>query len=179
MNLSSEKLYAVWSVMKHRCSAPTAQGWQWYGGRGIRVCEEWQHYLPFRTWALANGYHPDEGLSLDRIDCDGDYSPDNCRWADLVQQANNKRNNMLVTAFGEVKTAAMWLADPRCVVGKSCLYYRLNHDWDAEKAITEPSLRAPVVEPEVDFDALPGCTECGNDVGPHDGMCLDCREVAS
>lgn len=134
-----EKLYSVWHVMRGRCSNPNAQQWRWYGARGVSVCEQWQTYASFREWAYANGYQPDVGLSLDRIDCDGDYSPDNCRWADATMQNNNRRNNLQVTAFGETKTGAMWLADPRCVVKKDCLYARLRRGWDAERAMTQPA----------------------------------------
>lgn len=90
------KLYGVWSAMKRRCQNPHTMWYEQYGGRGIKVCDEWQEYMPFRKWAMDNGYA--EGLSIDRIDVNGDYCPKNCRWVDMKTQQNNRRNN--ITDFG-------------------------------------------------------------------------------
>lgn len=84
--LCRTKLYQVWSQMKGRCTRPKHDGWKWYGGKGIRVCEQWQTYEPFRVWALANGYA--DGMSLDRVDPDRDYEPSNCRW--LTKSENSR-----------------------------------------------------------------------------------------
>lgn len=90
------KLYGVWAAMKRRCQNPNSRYYNRYGGRGIKVCSEWQEYIPFRDWALSSGYK--EGLSIDRIDVDGDYCPENCRWVDMKVQQNNRGNN--ITGFG-------------------------------------------------------------------------------
>ena len=84
------KLYNTWLRMKGRCNRPTATSYQYYGGRGISVCDAWQHdFQAFRDWALAHGYR--EGLSIDRIDVNGNYCPENCRWITIAEQQRNKR----------------------------------------------------------------------------------------
>lgn len=85
------KLYWVWSTMIQRCENRNNKRYPEWGGRGICVCDEWHDFSVFRDWAMANGYR--EGLSLDRVDNDGNYCPENCRWATIQEQNNNKRNN--------------------------------------------------------------------------------------
>ena len=87
---ATTKLYGVWSSMKHRCTNPHDKRFKDYGGRGITVCQEWLHdFSAFQTWALSNGYQ--EGLTVDRINNDGGYSPNNCRWATMKEQMANQR----------------------------------------------------------------------------------------
>lgn len=100
-------LHTKWISFRRRCNYPSDKSYPRYGGRGIYVCDEWQHsFAAFYTWAMENGYS--EGLTLDRIDNDGPYSPDNCRWVGLDVQANNKSNNVFIECDGERHTIAQW-----------------------------------------------------------------------
>lgn len=101
------KLYGVWYAMKQRCYYDKSVNYKYYGGRGIEVCEEWRdNYSTFKRWAINNGYKND--LTLDRIDVNGDYTPENCRWVDLITQANNKRNNIFFTYNNKTQTIKQW-----------------------------------------------------------------------
>lgn len=87
--MSHTRLFRAWTGMKTRCTNPMARSWPHYGGRGIRLCKEWsESFEAFRDWSLSYGYS--DNLSIDRIDVDGHYTPENCRWATPEQQANNK-----------------------------------------------------------------------------------------
>ena len=126
--------------MRYRCSNPKRHGYEYYGGKGVTVCPEWNEYLIFRKWSLANGYK--EFLELDRIDPNGNYCPENCRWVTPKINNNNKRNNVYMTAFGETKTVAEWSEDERCRVPYRALLKRKQYyDYDDERAITQPSHR--------------------------------------
>jgi hypothetical protein len=100
------RLYRIWMGMRSRCNNPHSKDFYLYGKRGIAVCESWDAYENFRDWALSKGYN--NKLSIDRVDSNLGYSPDNCRWVNNLIQANNKRNNLLITAFGETRTISDW-----------------------------------------------------------------------
>lgn len=102
-------LHGVWTNMRRRCRCSDDPAYKDYGGRGISVCEEWSEFKPFLEWALRNGYK--EGLTIDRIDVNGNYCPENCRWADWKTQANNKRDNRKITINGVTKNAKQWADD--------------------------------------------------------------------
>ena len=91
---SNSRLYRVWASMKERCSSANNKGYDNYGGRGISVCDKWQEFEPFYKWAIANGYK--KRLEIDRIDNDGNYEPDNCRWVTSKQNCRNTRKNIKV-----------------------------------------------------------------------------------
>lgn len=125
-------LYNVWCAMRARCANPKSTYYKDYGGRGISVCEEWKcDYVAFKAWAVSNGYS--EGLTIDRIDVDGNYCPENCRWVDRVAQANNRRSNRLYTYNGETHNIGQWakLYD----IPYSKLHSRLYSGWDMERAL--------------------------------------------
>lgn len=93
-----EKLYAVWKGMRQRCRNSNSKAYHFYGKRGINVCQEWDIYTNFRNWALANGYK--EGLSIERINVDGDYCPQNCTWINFSSQAYNTRRTLYIEFKG-------------------------------------------------------------------------------
>lgn len=103
---SFTRLYGIHRKMVARCVNSSNDLYHSYGGRGIKVCEEWVKYLAFKEWALSNGYS--DKLSIDRIDNNGNYEPSNCRWATMKQQSNNKRNTRLITLNGETKPFTEW-----------------------------------------------------------------------
>lgn len=101
------RLYQVWQGMKKRCSSPSDVRYHRYGGRGIKVCDDWNNdYLAFHNWAITNGYS--EELTIDRIDSDGDYEPSNCRWATKKEQANNRSTNIKITIGNSTRTLTEW-----------------------------------------------------------------------
>lgn len=131
------RLYNIWSHMCERCNNPNFVYFERYGGRGISVSHEWLgNYEAFRTWALNNGYKDD--LTLDRIDNDGDYTPENCRWVTPKEQANNRRSNRLLYFNGKMHNIETWskiTGLPRHVIDG-----RLSRGWNSEKTLSTPVL---------------------------------------
>lgn len=124
-----ERIHSIWVGMISRCKYEKLPAYERYGGRGIKVCDEWKDYSKFREWALANGYRDD--LTLDRKDTNGNYEPSNCRWADRYTQANNTRKNVRVEYKGETHTLSEWSR----ITGISLtrLYYRYTHGFPVDK----------------------------------------------
>lgn len=121
--------------MKRRCYEPGVKGYERYGGRGIRVCDEWLNsYEAFARWAKENGCRQD--LTIDRIDVNGDYTPDNCRWITNKEQGRNKRNNVRFEYDGKNLTLPEWAE--LIGVSKSALKARIINGWQFEDAITLP-----------------------------------------
>ena len=104
--MTKTRLYRIWSGIKTRCENESDESYHRYGERGIDVCSEWESFETFRDWALDNGY--EDNLTIDRIDNNLGYYPENCRWADRVTQQNNKRNNIYVEYEGERHTIGVW-----------------------------------------------------------------------
>lgn len=127
--------YRAWQAMKARCGRPQIHNYARYGGRGIVVCARWVN--DFAAFIEDMGSRPSDGHSLDRIDNDGPYAPDNCRWATAGQQQRNRRDNVLVTHRGETRTVSEWERLVGLPVG--CLKQRLGRlKWPIERAMTEP-----------------------------------------
>lgn len=104
-NKSHTRLYHIWCGIKARCNNPNNPYFYRYGGRGIKICDEWnKSFDEFYKWSDKNGYS--EKLTIDRIDNDGNYEPDNCRWANYSMQGRNKRNNALSEYKGKLRTRA-------------------------------------------------------------------------
>ena len=132
---SYSKLYRTFSGMLDRCRCKTTTGYKNYGGRGIKVCDEWVgNYMAFMEWALANGYK--EGLELDRIDVNGNYCPENCRWITHKQNNNNTRRNHFLTYNGKTHTLAEW--SEITSIKYPTLVHRVESGWSAEKVLTSP-----------------------------------------
>lgn len=139
--MSKTRLAYIFRGMKQRCYNPNNHEYWIYGGRGIKICPEWlEDPMNFYQWALESGF--DEAgnqrtCSIDRIDFNGDYSPDNCRWADIYTQANNTRKNIYYIFGGEKHTLSEWSRITG--IGYGTLYDRINKlGWSVEKALTHP-----------------------------------------
>jgi len=134
-----DRLRRLWRGMKSRCGDQKNKAYRLYGGRGITVCNEWdKSFEAFEQWSTGHGYRSD--LSIDRVDTNKGYSPENCRWATITQQARNRRNNRRIFAFQEEKTLSEWGEDHRCLVPVKVLADRTLKGWPPEKAMTTPKI---------------------------------------
>lgn len=133
--LSKTRIFNIWQGMKARCYNSKTVGYENYGGRGISVCSEWLNdFMCFYEWSINNGYS--EELSIDRIDVNGNYEPSNCRWADDETQANNKRNNIIITHNGETMNLSQWAK--KLDIPVHVLINRRNLGWSDERILEEP-----------------------------------------
>ena len=102
-----EKIYRVWAAMKDRCNNKNNPYFRIYGGRGITYDPEWQTFMPFYKWAMANGYQ--EGLTLDRKDGDGNYCPENREWTTMLVQSNHTSRNRFIERDGVKQAVSQWM----------------------------------------------------------------------
>lgn len=126
--------WKTWRRIRQRCYYPKINGYANYGGRGISVCDEWNNcFESFRDWAFENGYK--EGLSIDRIDVNGNYEPSNCRWVSIKEQANNKRNSHVLEFNGQRHTISEWAETTG--INKNTIRSRIEkYGWIVERALT-------------------------------------------
>jgi len=127
------RLFRIWMGIKTRCYNPNVKEYKNYGGRGITMCDEWKNdFKSFHDWAIAKGYS--ELLTIDRIENNKDYYPENCKWSTDKDQTRNRRSSRFLELNGESKVMSEWaelygLTD-------QCLFQRLKKGWSVEKAIT-------------------------------------------
>lgn len=126
--------YTTWRHMRLRCNEPDYPQYPDYGGRGITVCDRWQNDLAL--FLKDMGTRPSPQHSIDRIDNDGDYSPENCRWATPTEQARNTRANRLLTYQGETLCLSAWAE--RTGLGCSTIRERLCRGWSTVRTLTQP-----------------------------------------
>lgn len=133
-----QRLYSIWRDMRKRCRNKNTTYHKDYVDRGIVVCDEWQKYETFRDWALENGYK--DNLSIERINVNGNYEPNNCKWITISEQQLNKRNTHYITYEGITKPMCVWCRDvglPYSVVEN-----RINRlHWSVEDALKTPVRR--------------------------------------
>lgn len=139
--LSKTPVYSSWLTMRKRCYNEQSPDYPTYGGRGISVCDRW---MSFENFYADMGDRP-KGMSLDRIDCDGDYSPENCRWATNTQQARNKRNTRMVTFNGVTKSLRDFCEELSLNCGT--VMTRITQlGWSIDRALTVPTGRLTNVQ---------------------------------
>jgi len=131
-----KRLYHIWRFMKERCYDSKSKTYARYGGRGIKICDEWKtSFETFKTWAKSNGYS--EKLTLDRIDFNGDYTPNNCRWADYFTQENNRSSNVRITINGETHTITEW-GRIKGISGQTIWARLFVYKWSEYDAVMKP-----------------------------------------
>lgn len=130
--------YTSWASMIQRCTNPRCRGYENYGGRGITVCDAWLH--SFERFYADMGKRPTPDHSIDRIDRDGNYTPDNCRWATVKEQNNNTSQNRIVEIDGEMRTLAQAVENGEQKLKRGTVQSRLARGWSVEDAIKTPPL---------------------------------------
>ena len=132
-DFSRKRLNSIWHLMKRRCNDSKINNYDRYGGRGITVCDEWYDFNNFYKWAINNGYSDD--LTIDRINTDGNYTPNNCRWVDFKTQANNRSNNRKIKYNGKEQTLSQWADEYNIHI--DTLKDRIDRGWSIDKALQE------------------------------------------
>lgn len=131
------KIYKCWCNMRDRCSNQNNKEYSAYGGRGIHVCDEWSKFSTFYNWAMLNGY--DEDLTIERIDVNKNYCPENCTWVNRHDQSRNRTDNRKITFNGKTMILKDW--GDEIGINEATIRNRLNSGWTVEKALTTPVRR--------------------------------------
>lgn len=143
---SGTRLYRIWQGMKQRATYKNGGAYKHYGGRGVTVCDEWANsYAEFKNWSADHGYL--DNLTIDRIDNNKGYSPDNCKWSTYKQQENNRRNNRKITVAGETHTVSEWSEISE--ISGATLCYRLNNGWPKEDLFMPANLNNKNIRKEI------------------------------
>jgi hypothetical protein len=132
-NPEGYNLYTRWQSMKRRCYLETDSHYKNYGGRGISVCDRWRE--SYENFASDMGFPPTKNHQLDRIDNDGNYEPENCRWVSMKDNSNNKTNSRIIEAFGKSMTQAQWAE--KTGIKRETIAMRLRRGWSAELALSK------------------------------------------
>lgn len=132
--MSGTPLYRVWCQMKQRCENDIDKAYKNYGERGITVSGEWKEFEVFYKWAIESGY--EKGLTIERVDVNGNYSPKNCVWIPFENQSKNRRTNNYITFNGETKTLSQWSRDLK--INRKTICDRLRSGWTEYDALTKP-----------------------------------------
>lgn len=148
--MSNSRIYGIWNKMRSRCNNKNDNKYYRYGARGITVCEEWNDFCNFYEWAISHGYL--DTLSINRIDNDGNYCPENCNWATDKEQANNKSTNDFIEYNGEVKTLAQWACEYNVSPQTVRKRYKIL-GWSFDKALNTPTgLKKRVLIGEIEIN---------------------------
>ena len=131
---SKTRLYGIWAGIKTRCFNKKHSDYHLYGGRGIKIFAEWLVFENFKEWAMENGYR--DNLEIDRIDNDGNYSPDNCRWVSRKEQTRNTKKNRYFVIDGQKKCISEWCKIYK--ISHQLFLNRLSKGWDIKTALTKP-----------------------------------------
>lgn len=133
-NLHNTRLYNIWCNIKARCTNPKHPNYNTYGNKGIIICDEWKtNFLSFYNWAVKNGYK--DNLTIDRINVNGNYEPDNCRWVTRKVQGINRNTSKFITYNNKTLCITEW-AD-LYNINRATLSWRLNHGWNIEEALNK------------------------------------------
>jgi hypothetical protein len=135
--LFGTRIYRTWSHIIQRCENPKTENYKYYGGRGIKVCDEWHKFEVFYQWAMANGY--EDNLEIDRIDSNRSYEPDNCRWVTRKENNRNTRNNHFIKIGSETKPIGEWAEISGIRAGT--ILQRIKAGWPENKLLNQRRLQ--------------------------------------
>lgn len=137
-----KKIYSHWKSMRRRCNSKTFSRYKDYGGRGIKICKEWENFENFYKWAIKNGFDITKkqiNQSLDRINNNGNYEPNNCRWTNIKIQNRNQRSNCLITYNNQTHCVSEWAELYN--INVKTLRTRMSKGWNIDRCLNQPIKR--------------------------------------